>query len=149
MVIFSLVLLLVLCTCRSKRYTTETLALSQHHLQKVLCHDTLWQTLSLHLEEVTLEWPTDSIATGQGAFFRVHAEQVELGAQCQSRTEVQMVTRYHDTVAARQESVEGVPTKESSKKAGRAWLFLLLGTVVAIIGIGWRIGFRRARGLSR
>ena len=130
-----LLLLVLLSACQGKRKALETLNLSQRHGQQIQYHDTLWQTLSLHLDGLTMEWQTDSVG-GTGTLVRAQAEHAELGTQRQTHTVVYAEVQHRDTMATHQETVESVPPSSATRSAWCAWLLLIL-LVVAIAAYVW------------
>lgn len=59
-----LFLMLLITACHSHRQTVETIALSQRHQQQCLhVNDTMWQSLNLHLEGLSMELMMDSIGS--------------------------------------------------------------------------------------
>ena len=129
-----LVFFLTLSACRSHRQRIETIALSQRQSQQMLYHDTLWQSLSLQLEGVTMEWHPDSISPTPGTIVRATAERVELSTQRQARTEVQTMTQQHDTLTTNSQWVEETPSYDRAYVARRVWGLVLLAMVIAAFG---------------
>lgn len=134
-----LVFFLTLSACRSHRQRVETIALSQRQSQQMLYHDTLWQSLSLQLEGVTIEWHPDSISPTQGTIIRAKAERAELSTQRQARTELKTEAHRDDTLATHQETVETQLRESTSAKAWRVWgRIVMLLVVLAVSGyLGW------------
>lgn len=112
--------------------------LSQRYGQQVQYHDTVWQTLRLSLDGLTVEWQSDSLG-GTGTLVRAQAEHAELGTQRQTHTEIHAEVQHRDTLASHQETVAPVPPAGATRSAGYAWLFvlLLLAAVAAYIGYRW------------
>ena len=130
-----LLLLVLLSACHGKRKALETLNLSQRYGQQVQYHDTVWQTLRLHLEGLTVDWQADSVG---GTFVRAHAEHAELGTQRQTHTEVHAEVQHRDTLATRQETVESAPPTGATRSAGYAWALLLLLAAAAAAYVWFR-----------
>ena len=128
-------LLLVLCACHGKRKALETINLSQRYGQQVQYHDTVWQTLRLSLDGLTVEWQADSLG-GTGTLIRAQAEHAELGTQRQTHTELHAEVQRRDTLMSRQETVAPAPPSPAARSAGYAWLLLLL-LLAAIAAYVW------------
>lgn len=130
-----LVVMVFLTACHGKRKALETINLSQRYGQQVQYHDTLWQMLSLRLDDLTVEWQVDSVGR-TGTLVRAQAEHAVLGTERQTHTEVHTEVRHRDTLATRQERIEPASSESAARSAGYAWLFLLL-LVAALLAYVW------------
>ena len=133
-----LLLLVLLSSCHGKRKALETINLSQRQRQELQYHDTVWQTLSLRLDGLTVEWQADS-ASGMSTIVRAQAEHAELGTQRQMHTEVHAEVQRRDTIATHQETVEPVPPSRATRSAWYAWLLLILLVAAAVVYVWFRL----------
>ena len=129
----AMLLLLLLTTCHSHRQSTETLVMAQRHEQQIRYRDTLWSQLSLHLEHLTLEWPTDSIVVPTKVHLRLKADKAEVSMRQQAKTEVQVTERQEDTVRVDREHLEDVEPMPGGRAGPRRWWWLLLVLGLALV----------------
>ena len=134
-----LVVMVFLTACHGKRKVLETINLLQRYGQQVQYHDTLWQMLSLRLDDLTVEWQVDSVG-GTGTLVRAQAEHAVLGTERQTHTEVHTEVRHRDTLATHQERIEPASSESAACSAGYAWLLLLLlvAALAAYLFRRWR-----------
>ena len=140
-----LMLLLPLTACRSHRQSTETFAIKQRHERRLLYRDTLWSQLNLHLENLTLEWPTDSVVGKPQTFFRLKADKAEANFRQQIQTEVQVRERWEDTIGVDRESRVVTEPSQQVRSGWQKWrwLLLLLGVVIIAGAIVYKKCFGR------
>ena len=124
-----LILLFTLTACHSHRQSTETITMAQRRQQQLHYRDTLWSQLSLHLEHLTLEWPTDSMVVPPKTHLRLKADKAEVSVRQQTMTELQARERQEDTARVERENHEDTePTpRERAGPHGWQWLLLVLG----------------------
>ena len=124
-----LILLFTLTACHSHRQSTETITMAQRRQQQLHYRDTLWSQLSLHLEHLTLEWPTDSMVVPPKTHLRLKADKAEVSVRQQAKTELQVRERQEDTARVERENHEDTePTpRERAGPHGWQWLLLVLG----------------------
>ena len=135
MLLVAMLLILLLSACHGRRKTLETINLSQRYGVQMQYYDTLWQTLSLSLDGLTVEWQADSM---RGVFVRAQADYAELGTQRRKHTEVHTEVRHRDTLASCQESVEPASPSGATSRVGYAWLLLLLLLAAVLAYVGFR-----------
>lgn len=137
--------LLAFTACRSHRQHVETFAMKQRHEQQLLYRDTLWSQLSLYLENLTWEWPTDSVVGKPQTFFRLKADKAEANFRQQSQSEMQVMKRKEDTIGVNRESrVVNEPSQQV--RTGRQrwrWMLLLLGLIFIAGAIVYKKCFGR------
>ena len=140
-----LLMLLTFTACHSHRQSTETLVIKQRQEQKLLYRDTLWSQLSLYLENLTWEWPTDSVVGKPQTFFRLKADKAEANFRQQSQSEMQVMEREEDSMRVdRQSRVVNEPSQQV--RTGRQrwrWMLLLLGLVFIAGAIVYKKCFGR------
>ena len=140
-----LLMLLTFTACHSHRQSTETLVIKQRQEQQLLYRDTLWSQLSIYLENLTLEWPTDSVVGKPQTFFRLKADKAEASFKQQSQSEVQVMEKEEDTIGVDRES--RVVTEPSQRvRSGRQrwrWLLLILGVIIIAGAIAYKKCFGR------
>ena len=130
--LFFSIILVVLSACRSQRQSTETIAMAQRRQQQLLYRDTLWSQLSLHLENLTMEWLTDSLTVPPKTCFRLKADKAEASLQQQAKIEVQVTEQQEDTIKVdrlRTEATEPFIQEPSSHPTWR-WRLLALGSIL-------------------
>ena len=140
-----LLMLLVFTACRSHRQHAETFAMRQRQEQQLFYRDTLWSQLSLYLENLTLEWPTDSLIEKPQTFFRLKADKAEASFRQQTHSEMQVRERWEDTIGVDRESrvvTEPSQQVQSGWQKWR-WLLLLLGVVIIAGAIVYKKCFGR------
>lgn len=140
-----LLFFLAFTACRSHRQHVETFAMKQRQEQQLLYRDTLWSQLSLYLENLTWEWPTDSVVGKPQTFFCLKADKAEANFRQQIQTEVQVRERWEDTIGVDRES--RVVTEPSQRvRSGRQrwrWMLLILGVVIIAGSIVYKKCFGR------
>ena len=127
-----IIILVVLSACRSQRQSTETIAMAQRRQQQLLYRDTLWSQLSLLLENLTMEWLTDSLTVPPKTCFRLKADKAEASLRQQAQTEVQVTEIQEDTIKVdrlRTEATEPFIQEPSSHPTWR-WRLLALGSIL-------------------
>ena len=124
-----LLLFLTFTACRSHRQHAETFAMKQRQEQQLLYRDTLWSQFSLYLENLTWEWPTDSVVGKPQTFFRLKADKAEANFRQQSQSEMQVLEREEDSMRVdRQSRVVNEPSQQVRSVRQRwRWMLLLLG----------------------
>ena len=140
-----LLMLLIFTACRSHRQHVETLAMKQRQEQQIFYRDTLWSQLSLYLENLTWEWPTDSVVGKPQTFFRLKADKAEVNFRQQSQSEIQVMERKEDTIGVNRES-RVVNELSQQVRTGRQrwrWMLLLLGLVFIVGAIVYKKCFGR------
>ena len=140
-----LLMLLTFTACHSHRQSTETLAIKQRHERWLLYRDTLWSQLNLHLENLTLEWPTDSVVRKPQTFLRLKADKAEASFKQQSQSEMQVMERKEDTIGVDRESRvvnEPLQQVQSGRQRWR-WVLLILGVVFIAGAIVYKKCFGR------
>lgn len=139
-----LLLLSVFSACRSTRQQGECIHLAQRQQQQLLFHDTLWQILNLKLDNLVIEWETDTTRK-RGKSVRLTASQAEAGLQHHAVTLTEVTTSCDDTLAWKREetALQSVAAPEG-KRSSYWWLWLLVG-----VAVGLAIGFHVMRLLSR
>ena len=140
-----LLMLLTFTACRSHRQYVEALAIKQRQEQQLLYHDTLWSQLSLHLENFTLEWPTDSVVGKPQNFFCLKADKAEANFRQQAKSEVQVMKREEDTIGVDRESkVVTEPSQQvRSVRQKWRWMLWLVGVVIIAGAIVYKKCFGR------
>lgn len=140
-----LLLFLTFTACRSHRQHVETFAMKQRQEQQLLYRDTLWSQLSLYLENLTWEWPTDSVVGKPQTFFRLKADKAEANFRQQSQSEMQVMEREEDSMRVDRQS--RVVTEPSQRvRSGRQrwrWLLLILGFIFIAGAIAYKKCFGR------
>ena len=140
-----LLMLLIFTACRSHRQHAETFAMRQRQEQQLFYRDTLWSQLSLYLENLTWEWPTDSVVGKPQTFFCLKADKAEANFIQQTKSEVQVMERKEDTIGFDRES--RVVTEPSQRvRSGRQrwrWVLLILGVVIIAGAIVYKKCFGR------
>lgn len=140
-----LLMLLIFTACRSHRQHAETFAMRQRQEQQLFYRDTLWSQLSLYLENLILEWPTDSVVGKPQTFFRLKADKAEANFRQQSQSEIQVMEKEEDTIGVDRES--RVVTEPSQRvRSGRQrwrWVLLILGVVFIAGAIVYKKCFGR------
>lgn len=126
-----LLMLLIFTACRSHRQSTETLVIKQRQEQQLLYRDTLWSQLNLHLENLTWEWPTDSVVGKPQTFFRLKADKAEANFRQQAQSEMQVMERKEDSMRVdRQSRVVNEPLQRVRSVRQRwRWMLLILGLI--------------------
>ena len=140
------VMFLVIFTgCRSHRQSTETLVIKQRQEQQLLYRDTLWSQLSLYLENLTWEWPTDSVVGKPQTFFRLKADKAEANFRQQSQSEMQVMERKEDSMRVdRQSRVVNEPLQRVRTCQQRwRWVLLILGLIFIAGAIVYKKCFGR------
>jgi hypothetical protein len=137
--------LFIFTGCRSHRQSTETLAIKQRHEQRLLYRDTLWSQLSIYLENLTLEWPTDSVVGKPQTFFRLKADKAEASFKQQSQSEMQVMEREEDSMRVdRQSRVVNEPSQQVQSVRQRwRWMLLILGLIFIAGAIVYKKCFGR------
>ena len=140
-----LLLFLTFTACRSHRQHVETFAMKQRQEQQLLYRDTLWSQFSLYLENLTWEWPTDSVVGKPQTFFRLKADKAEANFRQQSQSEMQVLEREEDSMRVdRQSRVVNEPSQQV--RTGRQrwrWMLLLLGLALIAGAIVYKKCFGR------
>ena len=138
-------LILIFTACRSHRQHVETFAMKQRQEQQLFYRDTLWSQLSIYLENLTWEWPTDSVVGKPQTFFRLKADKAEANFRQQSQSEMQVMERKEDTIGVDRESrVVNEPLQQV--RTGRQrwrWVLLILGVVIIAGAIVYKKCFGR------
>jgi hypothetical protein len=137
--------ILIFTACRSHRQHVETLAMKQRQEQQIFYRDTLWSQLSLYLENLTWEWPTDSVVGKPQTFFRLKADKAEVNFRQQSQSEIQVMERKEDTIGVNRESRvvnEPLQQVQSGRQRWR-WMLLLLGLIFIAGAIVYKKCFGR------
>ena len=137
--------LFIFTGCRSHRQSTETLVIKQRQEQQLLYRDTLWSQLSIYLENLTLEWPTDSVIGKPQTFFRLKADKAEASFKQQSQSEMQVMEREKDTIGVDRESrvvTEPLQRVRSGRQRWR-WMLLILGVIIIAGAIAYKKCFGR------
>lgn len=140
-----LMLLLPFTACRSHRQHVETLAMRQRKEQQLHYRDTIWSQLCFHLENLTLEWPTDSVVGKRQSFFRLKADKAEASFRKQSQSEMQVMEREEDTIGVDRESkvvTEPLQQVRSGRQKWR-WMLLILGLALVAGAIVYKKCFGR------
>lgn len=140
-----LLLFLTFTACRSHRQHAETFAMKQRQEQQIFYRDTLWSQLSLYLENLTWEWPTDSVVGKPQTFFRLKADKAEVNFRQQSQSEIQVMERKEDTIGVNRESrVVNEPSQQVQSGRQRwRWMLLLLGLALIAGAIVYKKCFGR------
>ena len=138
-----LMLLLPLTACRSHRQSTETLAIKQRHERRLLYRDTLWSQLNLHLENLTLEWPTDSVVGKPQTFFRLKADKAEAIFRQQSEMRVMEMEEDSMRVDGQSRVVSEPSLQVRSGRQRWRWVLLILGVVIIAGAIVYKKCFGR------
>ena len=127
-----IIILVVLSACRSQRQCTETIAMAQRRQQQLLYRDTLWSQLSLHLENLTMEWLTDSLTVPPKTCFRLKADKAEASLRQQAQTEVQVTEQQEDTIKVDRLRTEATEPfiQEHSPHPTLRWKLLALGSIL-------------------
>jgi hypothetical protein len=140
-----LLMLLIFTACRSHRQHVETFAMKQRQEQQLLYRDTLWSQFSLYLENLTWEWPTDSVVGKPQTFFRLKADKAEANFRQQSQSEMQVMERKEDSMRVdRQSRVVNEPSQQV--RTGRQrwrWMLLILGLIFIAGAIVYKKCFGR------
>lgn len=138
-------LILIFTACRSHRQHVETFAMKQQQEQQLFYRDTLWSQLSIYLENLTWEWPTDSVVGKPQTFFRLKADKAEANFRQQSQSEMQVMEREEDSM--RIDGQSRVVTEPSLQvRSGRQrwrWVLLILGVVIIAGAIVYKKCFGR------
>lgn len=96
--IFSVLVLFIVCACRSHRYAAETIALKQRHQQLGLqSYDSMWQSIHLHLEDVSIELTEDTVRSLTSTF-ALKAFRADLNIDKHSRSTVKALSKQDDTL---------------------------------------------------
>ena len=130
--LFFIIILVFLSACRSQRQSTETIAMAQRQERQLHYYDTLWSQLSLHLENITMEWLTDSLTVPPKTCFRLKADKAEASLQQQAKIEVQVTEQQEDTIKVdrlRTEATEPFIQEHSPHPTWR-WKLLALGSIL-------------------
>lgn len=140
-----LMLLLPLTACRSHRQHVETFAMKQRKEQRLHYRDTIWSQLCFHLENLTLEWPTDSVVGKPQSFFRLKADRAEASFRKQSQSEMQVMEREEDSMRVdRQSRVVTEPSQQMRLVRQKwRWMLWLLGVVIIAGAIVYKKCFGR------
>lgn len=140
-----LLMLLIFTACRSHRQHVETFAMKQRQEQQLLYRDTLWSQFSLYLENLTWEWPTDSVVGKPQTFFRLKADKAEANFRQQSQSEMQVMEREEDSMRVdRQSRVVNEPSQQVRSVRQRwRWMLLLLGLALIAGAIVYKKCFGR------
>ena len=140
-----LMLIMLFTACRSHRQHAETFAMRQRQEQQLHYCDTLWSQFSLYLENLTWEWPTDSVVGKPQTFFRLKADKAEANFRQQSQSEMQVMERKEDSMRVdRQSRVVNEPSQQV--RTGRQrwrWVLLILGVVIIAGAIVYKKCFGR------
>ena len=140
-----LLMLLIFTACQSHRQHVETLAVRQRQEQQLFYRDTLWSQLRLYLENLTWEWPTDSVVGKPQTFFRLKADKAEANFRQQSQSEIQVMERKEDSMRVDGQSrVVSEPSQQV--RTGRQrwrWVLLILGVVIIAGAIVYKKCFGR------
>ena len=131
--------------CRSHRQHAEIFAMKQRQEQQIFYRDTLWSQLSLYLENLTWEWPTDSVVGKPQTFFRLKADKAEASFKQQSQSEMQVMEKEEDTIGVDRESrVVNEPLQQVQSGWQRwRWVLLILGVVIIAGAIVYKKCFGR------
>ena len=137
--------ILIFTACRSHRQYVETLAMKQRQEQQLLYRDTLWSQFSLYLENLTWEWPTDSVVGKPQTFFRLKADKAEANFRQQAQSEMQVMERKEDSMRVdRQSRVVNEPSQQVRSVRQRwRWMLLLLGLALIAGAIVYKQCFGR------
>ena len=138
-----LLMLLTFTACHSHRQSTETLVIKQRQEQQLLYRDTLWSQFSLYLENLTWEWPTDSVVGKPQTFFRLKAEKAEADFRQQSQSEMQVMERKEDTIGVDRESRVVNEPSQQVRSVRQRWMLLLLGLIFIAGAIVYKKCFGR------
>lgn len=140
-----LLLFLSFTACRSHRQHAEIFAMKQRQEQQIFYRDTLWSQLSLYLENLTWEWPTDSVVGKPQTFFRLKADKAEASFKQQSQSEMQVMEKEEDTIGVDRESrVVNEPLQQVQSGWQRwRWVLLILGVVIIAGAIVYKKCFGR------
>ena len=144
--LMAMLLLLTFTACRSHRQHAETFAMRQRQEQQLLYRDTIWSQLSLYLENLTLEWPTDSVVGKPQTFFRLKADRAKASLRRQTKSEVQVMERKEDSMRVDRQSKE-VTEPVLQVRSGRQrwrWMLLVLGLALVAGAIVYKKCFGRS-----
>ena len=133
-----ILLLMVFSACRSTRQHSELIHLAQRQQQQLQCHDTLWQVLNLKLDNLVIEWETDT-SRKQVKSVRLTAFKAEAELQHHAVTSTEVATSCDDTLAWKRDetALQSVAAPEG-KRRSYWWLLLLVGVAVSL-GIGYHV----------
>ena len=126
-------MLLTFTACRSHRQHAETFAMRQRKEQQLFYRDTLWSQLSFYLENLTLEWPTDSVIEKPQTFFRLKADKAEANFRQQTKSEVQVMEGWEDTIGVDRESRVVIEPSQKVRSVRQRWRWVLLLLGLALI----------------
>ena len=138
-----LLLFLIFTACRSHRQHVETFAMKQRQEQQLFYRDTLWSQLSLYLENLTWEWPTDNVVGKPQTFFRLKADKAEANFRQQSQSEIQVMEREEDTIGVDRESRVVTEPSQQVRSVRQRWMLLLLGLALIAGAIVYKKCFGR------
>lgn len=119
--------------------------MKQRKEQRLHYRDTIWSQLCFHLENLTLEWPTDSVVGKPKNFFRLKADKAEANFRQQTKSEVQVMERWEDTIGVDRESRVVTEPSQQVRSGWQKWrwLLLLLGVVIIAGAIVYKKCFGR------
>lgn len=87
-----------MCACRSHRHAAETISLEQRHQQRGLqIQDTLWQTIHLHLEDVSIALTEDTAKSLTNTVV-LKASRADLNIDKHSKSTVNALLKQDDTL---------------------------------------------------
>lgn len=92
-----------------------------------------------------MEWPTDSLIEKPQTFFRLKADKAEANFRQQTKSEVQVMERWEDTIGVDRESrvvIEPSQQVRSGRQKWR-WMLWLLGVVIIAGAIVYKKCFGR------
>ena len=139
-----LLLLSVISACRSTRQHSELIHTAKRQQQQVQWYDTLWQVLSVKLEDLAMEWETDTTHK-QAKSVRLTSSKAEIGLQHHSVTLAEVTNSCNDTLVwEREETTLHSVASSEGKRRSYWWVFLLVGAVV-----GLAVGYQVMHHLSR
>lgn len=139
-----LLLLCVFSACRSARQHSELIHMVQRQQQQLLRYDTLWQVLELELDNLVVEWETDTLRK-QVKSVRLTSSKAEVGLRHHTVTVAEVTNSCDDTLVWKREktTLHSVAASEE-KRRSRWWLWLLVGAVVGL-GIGYQVKHHLSR----
>ena len=137
-VIGFLLLLSVFSACRSTRQHGELIHMAQRQQQQLLCYDTLWQVLNLKLDDLVVEWETDTTFK-QIKSVRLTASKAEAELQHHAVTLMEVTNSCKDTLGwEREETTLHSVAAPEGKRRNYWWVLLLVGAVVGL-ALGYQV----------
>lgn len=129
--------LVLFAACRSHRHAAETISLEQRHQQRGLqIQDTLWQSIRLYLEDVSIEVTEDTVRSLTNTFV-LKASRADLNIDKHSGSTVNALSKQDDTLVFNhsEESHDTTNMSHPNQKAKPNRFLLGMLFPLALIGL--------------